>query len=224
MSRPARQILEAGRREIAALDERIRHHPYLELWETGRAPKTGLGLLAGQQQHIIASDLRSVAQVVARAGSAPTREFFLGMLQGERTALTLLPDLAAAGGLAAGQLPAVEPLPGAFAYSAYVAWLAQYGSPAEFAGAFLVNLEAWGANCGRMSQALREGYGCSAKDVAFFDLFAASPADFEERGLSVLEEGLGGGVTPAAIQRAARLLQGYELLFWDTMHQATQAL
>jgi pyrroloquinoline quinone (PQQ) biosynthesis protein C len=222
MSSQARQVLEEGRREIAALDARIRQHPFLALWETGRASRAALGLFAGQQQHIISSDLRSVALVVARAGSPSSREFFLGMLQGEREALRLLPDLAAAAGLAPGQLLAAEPLPGAFAYSAYVAWLAQYGAPAEFAGAFLVNLEAWGANCGRMSQALRERYGCSPEDAAFLDLFATSPPGFDERGLAVMEEGLAGGVAPAAIGRAARLLQGYELLFWDTMLQAAQ--
>jgi pyrroloquinoline quinone (PQQ) biosynthesis protein C len=223
MSRQARQILEEGRREIAALDERIRRHAFLDLWAAGQANRTALGVFATQQQHVIESDLRSVALVVARAASAPTREYFLGMLQGERAALAVLPDLAAAAGLAAGQLGAAEPLPGAFAYSAYVAWLAQYGTAAEFAGAFLVNLEAWGANCGRMSRALRERYGCTAKDTAFLDLFATSPPNFEERGLAVLEEGLARGVTGAAIRRAARLLQGYELLYWDTMLQATQA-
>jgi hypothetical protein len=181
-------------------------------------------MFAGQQGYIIDSDLRSVALMVARAATPATREYFLGMLQGERAALAVLPDLAAAAGLAPGQHLAAEPLPGAFAYSAYVAWLAQYGAPAEFAGAFLVNLEAWGANCGRMSRALRSQYGCTAKDTAFLDLFAAPSSDFEERGLAVLEEGLSCGVAPAAIRRAARLLQGYELLFWDTMLEAAQAL
>jgi hypothetical protein len=38
----------------------------------------------------------------------------------------------------------------------------------------------------------------------------------------ILEEGLACGVGPAAIQRAARLLQGYELLFWDTMLHAVR--
>lgn len=224
MSRQARQILVESRREVAALDERIRRHPFLELWAEGRAARAGLGMFTGQQRHILESDLRSVALVVARAASAATREFFLGMLQGERAALAVLPDLAAAADQAPGQLLQDEPLPGAFAYSAYVAWLAQYGTPAEFAGAFLVNLEAWGANCGRMSRALRDRYGCTAKNTAFLDLFATASPEFEERGLAVLEEGLACGVSPAAIQRAARLLQGYELLYWDTMLQAAQPL
>ena len=95
--------------------------------------------------------------------------------------------------------------------------------PAEFAGAFLVNLEAWGANCARMSRALGDGYGLTAQDVAFFNLFAAAPPGFEERGLDVVDEGLAAGVEPARIRRAARLLQGFELLYWDRMLQATQA-
>lgn len=114
------------------------------------------------------------------------------------------------------------PLPGAFAYSAYVTWLALFGSPAEFAGAFLVNLEAWGENCGRMSRALREGYGLTREQVAFFDLFADPPSDFEARGLAVVAEGLGQGVAPGLIHRAARLLQGYELLCWDTLQTASE--
>jgi thiaminase len=102
MGRQARQVLEEGRREIAALDAQIRRHPFLDRFAEGRASRAALGVFAGQQRHVIESDLRSVALVVARAASAPTREFFLGMLQGERAALAVLPDLAAAAGPAAG--------------------------------------------------------------------------------------------------------------------------
>jgi hypothetical protein len=94
---------------------------------------------------------------------------------------------------------------------------------AEFAGAFLVNLEAWGANCSRMSRALRDLYGLTGADVAFFDLFALTPPGFEEQGIAVVEEGLAQGVDPGRIHRAARMLQGYELLYWDTILQTTEA-
>jgi hypothetical protein len=73
-----------------------------------------------------------------------------------------------------------------------------------------------------MSRALQDRYALTKLDVAFFDLFATPPPGFEDRGLAVVEEGLAGGVDPAGIRRAARLLQGYELLYWDTMLQATQ--
>ncbi len=222
MTLHARQLIGETRRGMELLEERIRRHPYLQALEARRVDRGKLAVFAGQQRHIIASDLRSVALMVARAGSPATREFFLAMLQGERAALEALDAFAGAMGLATERLDEADPLPAAFAYSGYVAWLALYGSPAEFAGAFLVNLEAWGANCGRMSRALRDGYGLTAADVAFFDLFAAPPPGFEERGLAVVDEGLARGVDPASIRRAARLLQGYELLYWDTMLQAAE--
>jgi hypothetical protein len=37
-----------------------------------------------------------------------------------------------------------------------------------------------------------------------------------------VEEGLAQGVDPVCIHRAARLLQGYELFYWDTILQATE--
>ncbi|MFI5341616.1 MAG: hypothetical protein ACHQ7N_17475 [Candidatus Methylomirabilales bacterium] len=220
MAPRAQQVIEEGRRRIAPLEERIRQHPYLQALEARRVDQMKLAIFAGQQGHIIESDLRSVGLIVARAGSQSTRDFFMGMLQGERAALEALEGLGRAVGLSSDQLRGAEPLPGAFAYSAYVAWLALYGSTAEFAGAFLVNLDAWGANCGRMSRALQAGYGLTLADVAFFDLFAAPPPGFEERGIAVVEEGLAQGIDPVRVHQAARLLQGFELMYWDTMRDA----
>jgi pyrroloquinoline quinone (PQQ) biosynthesis protein C len=223
MAHRARELIVETRQEIAPVEHRIRQHPYLGALEARKVDRGMLGTFAGQQRHIIESDLRSVALIVARADSQAPRDFFMGMLQGERAALEALEAFGKALGISRDKLAAAEPLPGAFAYSAYVAWLALYGSAAEFAGAFLVNLEAWGANCGRMSRALQDRYGLTKQDVAFFDLFAAPPPGFEDGGLAVVDEGLAGGVDPARIRRAARLLQGYELLYWDTMLQAAEA-
>jgi len=223
MTVQAREVIQEGRQKIASLEMRIREHPYIQALENRRVPRDKLAIFAGQQRHIIESDLRSVSLIVARAGSQETRDFFLGMLQGERAALEALGAFGRAVGLPDDRARAAEPLPGAFAYSAYVAWLALYGSMAEFAGAFLVNLQAWGANCGRMSRALRDLYGLTGADVAFFDLFALTPPGFEEQGMAVVEEGLAQGVDPGRIHRAARMLQGYELLYWDTILQAMEA-
>jgi len=222
MAHRARQLLDDARKAIAATEQRIRRHPYLEALETRGVEKGKLALFAGQQCHIIESDLRSVALIVSRAESQGARDFLTGMLQGERAALTALGAFRQALGLSQEQLHAAEPLPGAFAYSAYVNWLATYGTAAEFVGAFLVNLAAWGDNCGRISRALQAGYGLSGQDVAFFDLFAGAPPGFEEQGLAVVEEGLAQGADPVCIRRAARLLQGFELLYWDTMWEATK--
>ncbi len=222
MAHRARQLLDEARKAIAATEKRIRRHPYVAALEARQVAKERLALFAGQQCHIIESDLRSVALMVCRAESQGARDFLAGMLQGERAALEALEPFGQALGLLPEELYSAEPLAGAFAYSAYVTWLATYGTDGEFVGAFLVNLEAWGENCGRISRALRSSYGLAAQDVAFFDLFAGAPPGFEEQGLAVVEEALAHGADPGRIRRAARLLQGFELLYWDTMWEVSK--
>ena len=221
MDAEALKFVEGVRRELQPLNEKILNHPYLQALQAGRIERERLRIFAVQQSHIIGSDLRSVAQMVTRASSEPSREFFLELLEGERAALKAL-DLFRAAVVAAPRPPVSdEPLPGAFAYCAFVAWLSLYASEAEFVGAFLINLPVWGANCARMAEALRNKYGLSEAEVAFFTMFATAPPGFEDRATGVVADGLAHGVTPGSVRRAAALLQGYELLFWDTMAQAS---
>src|SRR3989442_5764393 len=145
----AEKLVEEIRRELAPVEQEIRRHPYLAALETGRVRREDLTRFAGEQHHIIQSDLRSIA--------------------------------------------------------------------------LLVNFAAWGANCGRMGRALRDRYGLTEKATAFFDLFAAPPAEFEGQAMAVVAGGLARGVDPRLIKRAARLLQGYEKLYWDTLHALSGA-
>jgi len=215
------KFVEGVRRELQPLNERILNHPYIQALGAGRIERGQLRIFAGQQSHIIGSDLRSVAQMVARAGSERSQAFFLELLEGERAALKALELFNAGVAAAPGTPVSDDPLPGAFAYCAFVAWLSLYASEAEFAGALLINLPVWGTNCGRMADALRSKYGLSEAEVSFFTLFSAAPTGFEERAATVIAEGLAQGVATTKIRRAASMLQGYELLFWDTMAQAS---
>ncbi|MGB6409763.1 MAG: hypothetical protein WBF16_01025, partial [Candidatus Deferrimicrobiaceae bacterium] len=90
MAHRTRQLLDDTRKAIASTEKRIRRHPYLESLEARGVEKGKLALFAGQQCHIIESDLRSVALIVSRAESQVARDFLTGMLQGERAALTAL--------------------------------------------------------------------------------------------------------------------------------------
>ncbi len=215
------KLVESVRQELQPVNARILNHPYLQALGAGRTEREQLRIFATQQSYIIGSDLRSVALMVARASSERSREFFLELLEGERAALKALELFTAAVSGPAATAGADEPLPGAFAYCAFVAWLSLYASEAEFAGALLINLPVWGANCGRVAEALRSKYGLSDSDVAFFTLFATAPPGFEDRAAAVIAEGLAHGVAQTKIRQAALLLQGYELLFWDTMAQAS---
>ncbi|MFB0507870.1 MAG: transcriptional regulator [Thermodesulfobacteriota bacterium] len=204
---------------LAPLEEKIRGHPYLADLEGSKIGREKLKYFAGEQHHIITSDLRSVGLLLSRHGIPPGRDFFWMVLQGETEALKALGRFVSALGVPGEELEAYEPLPEAQAYKAYMAWLSLYGSGAEVAGAFLTNFPAWGANCGRMSKALMEGYGFKGKDLSFFELFSTPVADFEEKARLVINAGISQGVEPKAIKEASRMLQGYELMFWDALYK-----
>lgn len=201
------------RGELAPVRDQLLAHPYVSAAEEGLIELEQLRPFCCEQSAIIASDVRSVAHLVSRFGS----DFFLDVLAGERAALEALGTFAIALGLSPEDREAYEPLPGAHAYAAYMSWLAAYASEAEVAAAYLVNFAAWGENCARMSRALSGRYGLTPDQVRFFDLFADPAGDFETAALAVIEAGLRRGVPERRIRRAARLLQGYELLYWDTL-------
>jgi thiaminase len=217
----AKALLNEIGKELQPVAEQLLRHPYIRSLEEGEIGRLRLALFAGEQYSIIASDLRSVAFLVSRFGSSPSRDFFLGILHGERAAFDALLAFAHALGQSESQLREHEPLPGAHAYTCYMAWLALYGSHAEIAAAYLVNFPAWGENCGRLSRILKERFSLGEKEVAFFDLFASPPATFEVDALSVIQQGLDRGAEPRLIHRAARLLQAYELMYWDTLYKAS---
>ena len=217
----AKALLEGIRQDLQPVTEQLLGHPYVQALEEGQIGREKLRLFAGEQYSIIASDLKSVAYLLSRFGSAPSRDFFLGILQGERAAWDALLTFAHALGLSEAQLREHEPLAGAHAYTCYMAWLALYASDAEIAAAYLVNFPAWGQNCDRLSRILKERFGLGEKEVAFFDLFASPPATFEADALSVIQQGLDRGIEPRMVRRAARLLQAYELMYWDTLYKAS---
>jgi TENA/THI-4/PQQC family len=214
----ARAVLAGIRQDLQTVTEQLLRHPYVQALEEGKIGREKLSLFAGEQYSIIASDLKSVAYLVSRFGTAPSRDFFLGILHGERAAWDCLLTFADGLGLSEAQLRAHEPVAGAHAYTCYMAWLALYASDAEIAAAYLVNFPAWGQNCGRLSRILTDRFGLGEKEVAFFDLFASPPATFEANALNVIQHGLDRGIEPRLIQRAARLLQAYELMYWDALY------
>ena len=217
------ELVSRLRSELAGVEARLFAHPWVAALSAGRLAQDDLVLFAAQQRRIIGSDLRSVALLVHRYGGSPSGRLFADSLKTESAALDALDSFAGALGADARALAAVAPLPGAQAYTHFVAWLAAYGSDAEFAAAFLVNLPAWGRNCGMIGRGLRTRYGMDGKAIAFFDLFAGDAPGFAEAALAVIQGGLDRGVDPQSIQEAARLLQQYELMYWDALYTAAQA-
>jgi len=207
----ARELLEDLGRELAPVERAIRGHRYL-----AAAPsEESLRAFTGEQYTILRSDRRSFAQLAARFPEPPAGDFFIAVTQGEGEALARLIALAASPDIDEGGLLGYEPQPGCQAYTAFVSWLALNGSRAELALAFLANLAAWGENCRRLAGMLQ-----GRCETSFFEFFAEPAPGFEELALAVADQGLVAGDSPTRARRAARLLQAYELLFWDTLADA----
>lgn len=213
----AEELVAKAREELRETADAIASHRFLDLLRARQVPGERLRDLAGEQRLIVSSDRRSFALLAARFPAGLAGEFFLGMAQSEGLALDALRGLAGWLGVTEDDLQAYEPRPGAQAYPSYVAWLAVNGSRADVVLAFVANLAAWGENCRQVAAALRESYGAGDEAVAFFDFFANPPADFEPRAVAVLDEGLAAGDSPVLARRATRLLQAYELSFWDAL-------
>jgi hypothetical protein len=215
MTRSASEVLEEIRRELAPEEGQNR---FIPLVEHGNAPREAIGALAAEEQRIVMSDWRSFLTLAARAPEPAARGFFTSLAQGEALALPMLTPLAKASGVdSAGY----QPRPGCQAYSAFVAWLALNAEPAAAVLAMLANFSAWGNYCGAIGQALRKHYGFDDEACGFFDFFATPVPELEEQALAAVQAGLDAGVSLDAARDHGRLLQGYELMFWNTLADGT---
>jgi thiaminase len=213
----AGDLVEDIRADLASVEQAIRSARFIEALAEGTVGEEGLRAIAGEQRRIIASDRRSFAQLATRFASSPAHEWLLSMEQGESEALALLDGYVGWLALDEDWFGRHEPSPRAQAYPAFVAWLALNGSVGAVTVAFLANLAAWGENCAAVAAALRDAYGAGDAAVAFFEFFAAPPPGFREDTLAVAQAGLDAGDDPREIRHAARLLQAYELQFWDAL-------
>ena len=110
-----------------------------------------------------------------------------------------------------------QPRAGCQAYPAYVAWLALNADPRDVVLALVANFAAWGDYCGTVSRALREHYGFDETGCGFFDFFAAPAPEVEEQALVAVQEALDAGWDAEASLGYGRLVQNYELMFWNTL-------
>ncbi|WP_280664289.1 MULTISPECIES: transcriptional regulator [unclassified Kitasatospora] len=208
------EILRSIRRELAPGE---RENRLLPLIEDGRASVSVLGELAAQQHRIITSDRRSLLVLAARCADTPAGGYFAHLAQGESLALDALSGFGTACGLDSDDLRAREPLPGCQAYPAYLAWLALNGEPTAVVLALAANFSAWGGYCATVSRALRTHYGFGADACAFFDFFAAPAPELEDETDAVLSSAGPTTGTVSAAHSYGRLLQAYELMFWNTL-------
>lgn len=214
----AETLVAELRQELEPVEDQIRNVPILAALEAGTFPLSALAVLLGEEYHIIRSDWSSFARLEARFQDSASRDFFGGIADGEKIALGLLLDFARDQlGLSEEDLANYEPRSEGQAFPSRVAWIAANADRASAGASFLVNFAVFGENMGRIEQALIDQYGLTPQETGFFGFFATPVPGFEETALEVIAAGLRRGACPRDVKRSARLLQAYELDFWETV-------
>ncbi|WP_327065526.1 transcriptional regulator [Kitasatospora sp. NBC_01250] len=214
MTPTPREALLTVRRELTPAERENRLIPRID---EGVAPVAVLAELAAQQHRIIRSDRRSFLVLAARCADTPAGGYFARLAEGESQALDALGAFAAGCGLSEQALGEREPLAGCQAYPGQLAWLALNGEPTAIVLALAANFAAWGGYCAITARALRRHYGFSDAACAFFDFFATPAPELEDEAVAVIEAGGLDEQRLAEGRRYGRLLQAYELMFWNTL-------
>ncbi len=204
---PAQAVFLQIRRALQPVEAKLLDHPFLRKVEAVEYSKAQVAVLPLEEYHIVASDLPSSKHLYGRFGQAPSAGFFRELVENEQYAQGHIRRLAEALGC-------------------YFARLALHGSEAEVLVAFASNFSAWWSACKRVADALADKYGVPREAVAFLSPFHEVPAPdapFDELTLEAMRRGLKQGVPEKALVRVARLIQSYELWFWDALEELAGA-
>lgn len=211
----ARRLVRQIREDLRIVENQIRQVPFISQVESGTASVEKVTAVVAEEYSIIRSDMNSFSQMAAQWDSPQGSHFFGDLAFGEELALPLVIDFAATVGLNEQDLIAYEPRPKGQTYPSRVAWIASNADRASAAASFLVNFAVFGENMGRVRNALLGKYGFTPEQVEFFTFFAEPIPGFEDDAIAVIARGLQEGACPREVRRSARLLQAYELDFWQ---------
>jgi hypothetical protein len=214
MNRSPKELLASVRQALAPT-EGTNH--FVELISDGSLPVDRVKALLCEEYLIGNADRRSFSLLAARFPDSPAADFFLYLASSETPGRIGLLNLAAKLGLEEKEIQAYEPLPGCQMYPAYLSLLALGSSQVDSALAIVANMATFADACAATAKALQRHYGVDRESVGFFAVFGEPNPEFEALAMSVVESGLGGDELPRSARTAARLLQTYELAFWNTL-------
>lgn len=216
----ARRLVSQIRADLAGVEDQIRNVQFVADVEAGTASVEKIAAVVAEEYSIIRSDLNSFRQMAARWDSPQGSHFFGDLAFGEELSQPLVLDFAATVGLTEADLIAYEPRPKGQTYPSRVAWIASNADRASAAASFLVNFGVFGENMARVRDALLNVYGFTPDQIEFFSFFAEPIPGFEDDAIEVIAKGLQEGACPRDVRRSARLLQAYELDFWEAASEA----
>lgn len=204
--------------------EILDNHPIVRDAERGNLGMDALERFVGEQYYMIKSDLRSLAHLYSRYADGDNGEFFRTLLRSETISLNLLLRLGRRLGLSETLIKRHEPRPGGQAYPSYLARLSHYGEDIEVAAAFAITFPTWRIITSKLRKFLHNNYGFSEEEVAFLNYFSSPQPGFEEAARRVIELGLRRGIEYDTIARSVRLMEGYQVMFWDSVYRGISSL
>ncbi len=230
-------------------NQALANHPYLIAAKEGRLTLAQRRAFVGEQYSIQYSDACSFSRLAGHKDFRPSSlstaivpeplrrnsetkdnapDLFQFLLGGEVYASKLLLDHAKSVGFEGGEegLQGFPVTARGQAYPSYWARLALAGKRGAGAAACAVNFPAWGKMCSELSESLQSrpeyGYAAMGKEeassaLAFIDFFGTPIENLDEMAARVMMEEK---VSYADVVTAVRLLQEYEILFWDSLYEA----
>ncbi len=202
--------------DIHSLRERLLHHALWQRIMSGTLEVARLRLFALQDWWLVREAYRLDALAIAGAPDLEMQELLLRKLLPKVGGYKLLLHFGAALGLTREDFDAVEPLAGCMALTNFFYWMLAYGSPAEKLASVSASEDIFIQICATVGPALRQHYGLSEQQIAFFSAHDA----IGEQVTPIDETLLIRYSTPAEQQRiirAVRLSHEFELLFYDTV-------
>ncbi|GBC74759.1 hypothetical protein HRbin06_00066 [archaeon HR06] len=104
--------------------------------------------------------------------------------------------------------------PKAISYTHFLSFLANYKSAGVQSICLIVNLPVWSENCKRLLEAFKRNY--KLKNLGFFEIFSKPFKDLENLALNIAEKYL---EDKEDMLLCSKLIQAYELLFWDSLNE-----
>lgn len=228
MTSSGMQIIERLRQEDFNLEteNKLESHPYVLAAEAGTLTLAQRRAFCYEQYAIQRSDAISFASLAGHRSFRPKslttatvpdgddKDIFQFLLSGEVYASSLLLDHAKSLGINNERNIAHYPCSSlAQAYPSYWARMALDQARAAGAAACAVNFPAWGRMCSRLYEA------APSKDGMDFIQFFSTPIDsLDEMAAAVIDSEE--NVQYEDLVQHVRLLQNYEVLFWDAVYAA----
>ena len=230
---------------------KLMNHPYLLATQQGTLTIQQRQAFAGEQYHIQYTDACTFGFLAGHSNFPPPeplssitevpksplinndddnnnnendKDLFQFLLEGEIYASKLLLDYAKSVGLQheneLKQYPITSKAQG---YPSYWSRLAHTNTKGRGIGAAAcaVNFPTWGNMCRELSKALKShdaNHDDHQQSFAFIDFFGTPIDNLDDMAVRIMKQD---GVTYDEIVTSVRLLQEYEILFWDAIYEAS---